>query len=166
MSCTHTNKNCGCSDKALTTPPPCEPSNCQGEECAELYCMECVAYCQDSFEFNIQGTTFTIERGERLMTTIQNLLTFLNDPACLGKVATEVGSIAVTDSSITISWKPGNDLYVVKWSSTEGSGTSPTQQSTVTQYTIENLVSDTEYTIYVTNETETCDSVTIKVKTN
>lgn len=166
MSCKHKNSDCGCNDKALTTPPSCPENDCSGEECAELYCMECVSYCQDTFEFNVQGTTFVIEKGERLMTTIQNLLTFLNDPTCLGGTATNLNTLSITDSSITVAWTPGNDLYKVVWASTEGGGESPVQASTVTQYTIENLVSDVEYTIYVINEGETCPSVTIKIKTN
>lgn len=165
MSCNKKNP-CGCGDKALTTPTPCAPGTpCAGETCAEIQCMDCVAYCQDSIVFNVQGVDFEIERGERLMTTIQKLLAFMNDPACADRVATDVVGISKTDTSITIGWNPGNDLYVVEWAGGNANGESPVQSSTTTQYKIENLVSNTEYTIHVRNEADTCKSVTIKITT-
>jgi hypothetical protein len=46
MACNHTNINCGCKDKYLTTPPPCPtPEGCPDPQpCSEVFDAQCIIY--------------------------------------------------------------------------------------------------------------------------
>jgi len=76
--CGH-NVPCGCGDKALTTPPPCNVSGpCAGEKCAELFSDECIVHTGEDLMISIGGTdTVVFEKGERISSALQKMLVAL-----------------------------------------------------------------------------------------
>lgn len=54
MACNHTNINCGCKDKYLTTPPPCPtPEGCPDPQpCSEVFDAQCIIYTGPDLECN------------------------------------------------------------------------------------------------------------------
>lgn len=76
--CGH-NVPCGCGDKALTTPPPCNVSGpCAGETCAELFSDECIVHTGEDLMISIGGTdTVVFQKGERISASLQKILVAL-----------------------------------------------------------------------------------------
>jgi hypothetical protein len=161
-SCGH-NSACGCQDKSLNTPAPCNESGaCSGENCAEIFNAECI-YIPTEMSFSVGGEIFSAGKGMRVDTFLQKLLVFTNDPACadLAPIGFRVNTIGITTASV--SWAGDNSKnYQVEWSD----GTPVTGDVIgATSLDIINLVADTEYTIKVTNTDDDCVSVTLTFKT-
>src|SRR5574344_382614 len=71
MNCKNKSTNCGCSDRAYTTPPPCNTAGeCEGELCSELFCEECVTHCRTSSSY----LGFSINKNDRLDYILQKLV--------------------------------------------------------------------------------------------
>jgi hypothetical protein len=157
---------CGCGDGALKSAPPCSEANCAGENCAEVFCQECIANCQPEIEYVIGESTFVIPAGARLDSILQKLLVFMNDPLCAEVTALGLKTTSIGTDSITIAWDessiPGIS-YTINWET--GGNTVQENVQDITSYTINNLAPDTEYSIYIETNNAPCVSVTLKIKT-
>jgi hypothetical protein len=163
-TCGH-NTPCGCSDKALTTPPPCDTTGActpNASACAETFCLNCATYCEEDMEGEVGGETFIFRKGQNLNSIVQALIATMNDPQCGAYTAIDLRITSQTEDSITIAWDSLNPICVtIDW----GTGTSPLLSETVKQFTIPGLVSDTEYRIKILTDGVPCASVTIITKT-
>ena len=163
--CGHT-VPCGCKDKALVTPPPCDVSDdCAGESCAEVFCEECITHCQDDMEISIGGATFGVDQGYRLNEVLELLLIFLNDDSCTSSTTAYGLKITQKNStSMTIAWSGDTALtYQVQWDD----GVTPLSQlvTGALSYQIINLAADTLYRVNIVEQGSSCLSVTLKVTT-
>jgi hypothetical protein len=168
--CKHKNP-CGCNDSAQTTPPPCnEAAPCTGEPCSEVFCQECISYCNDTFSIDLGGASpFTISQGDRLDYILQKLLIQLSGAAnCINTAALALHSTLILEDQIDVEWiGSAADQYKVTYKdvSTGVSVDSPDLAVGVSSYSIQGLVPASTYEILVTNLTDNCESVTITVKT-
>jgi len=156
---------CGCGDSSLTTPPPCNSlGDCLGELCQESVGQKCVVYDNHSFTYDVNGTEFNVNQGDRLDEIIQKILIYLNDPTCINTAPFGMYATLVLKDSITLVWE-GSDI--IGYNVTYTDGIAPITVSTLTKsITISALVPDTEYSITVVGQsTPLCPSVTIKIKT-
>lgn len=112
-SCGQTNCNnltCGCADSSLTTPCGYSGRVCSDgnhEKCEEVYCENCVANCESKLEFEISNTTsFVIEKGERLSATLQKLVQYIINPACVtsGNEILNIMPGTIDNTSVQITW--------------------------------------------------------------
>ena len=68
---------CGCGDKALTAPPPCNESGpCAGEPCAEVFCADCIANCNDQITVDTGPGSgiMIVAKGARWNTVLEQLM--------------------------------------------------------------------------------------------
>lgn len=167
-NCGH-NTPCGCSDAALTTPPPCDTSGeCtpNASACAETFCLGCATYCEENMEGNVAGQTFIFKKGQNLNGIVQALIAVINDPQCGSATAIDLRIIGSTSDSLTIAWTSLLPICsTVEWDNGGGPVTSPLLSETVNQYTITGLLSDTEYKIRILTDGAPCASVTLITKT-
>jgi len=106
-TCKHT-VPCGCGDKALTTPPPCNTSGpCAGEPCAELFSNQCIVYTGPTVEKSINGALFTINTGDRIDATLQKLMQALSstDPEDIIDAAAAVRVTDITSTGFTVTFE-------------------------------------------------------------
>lgn len=71
------NKPCGCEDKPLTTPPPCQndtPSCPEPDNCSETFSQECIVWTNEDLECN--GTLIATS-GDRMDVVLQRLVTLI-----------------------------------------------------------------------------------------
>lgn len=177
-SCGQTNCNnltCGCADHSLTTPCNYTGKNCPDgshEKCEQLYCENCVANCESKLEFEITNTTsFIIEKGERLSATLQKLVQYVINPACVtaGNEILNIMPGTTTSTSVQITWdaigtnNSATALRVrVKTPAAAGwSNITPTLPTSSTSYTITNLLPNTEYMFSVEGVGTGCSSAYI-----
>jgi hypothetical protein len=153
-NCGH-NVPCGCGDKALTTPPPCNVSGpCEGEACAELFDEQCIVHTGPTYQItNSDGFVFTVEKGDRLDTILQGILVQLISTASVPEAATGVRITDITSTGFTIKWK-GLDTttYTI-----DAEQQSPIVNNPITvglgvyTYTYINLISGETYNITITD---------------
>tara|TARA_Y100000361_G_scaffold34189_1_gene28681 strand:+ start:515 stop:1108 length:594 start_codon:yes stop_codon:yes gene_type:complete len=182
-SCGQTNCNnltCGCADSSLTTPCGYSGKFCPDgnhEKCEEVYCENCVANCESKLEFEISSTTsFVIEKGERLSATLQKLVQYIINPACVtsGNEILNIMPGTINNTSIQITWdaigtnNSASALQVrVKIPTAAGwTNITPTLPTTATSYTITGLQPNTEYMFSVLGVGTSCTSASIYVTTN
>ena len=100
-------KNCGCKDKALTTPPPCTSgtSACPNPDpCAETFSAGCIVFTGDT----IADTN--IRTGERLNVILQRFSLLLTNPDCVDpdnacQSALGLRSTDIYTTSINLAWE-------------------------------------------------------------
>lgn len=182
-SCGQTNCNkltCGCGDHSLTTPCGYSGKNCDEgshERCENLICENCVANCESKLEFEITNTTsFIIEKGERLSATLQKLIQYVINPACVtaGDEILNIMPGTTTSTSIQITWDPigannsATNLQVrVKTPAAAGwTNITPVLPTTTTSYTITGLSVNTEYMFSVVGVGTSCSSAFVYHTTN
>ena len=105
-NCGHTTP-CGCNDSALTTPPPCDTSGAcasTSSECSEIFCLDCINYCNDDLEANVGGETFIFKKGQNLNGIVQALIAVINDPACGAYTAIDVRVTSKSEETLTVEW--------------------------------------------------------------
>lgn len=177
MSCNHTNKNCGCEDKALRTIPtyPCPPDgNCPNPQtCDEYIPVACVI-------FDGQGIDeLGITPGMSLLEYFQRQAIYTVDPTCVDPDSTCQSSpllyvVNKTDTTILIAWSASaGDVVSYQVEFSEQSPVSwvlfPTQLPTQPrQLMISGLTTGTTYLIRVNSICDggNCYSATIIVTTN
>ena len=153
---------CGCGDKAFTTASSL--TNCEGETCPEVFCQECITNCQPDTEFSISGNLFEYAKGARLDEVIQKLLIFLDNSACVDLVALGLKVTSVGSTQIKLAWVGAtSNQYRVHW--TDGLNSFSASATGLNSFNITNLAPDTIYSIYVSTDASSCQSVTLKVKT-
>lgn len=173
MSCNKCKKkNCGCSDKGLTTPYPC-PNDAYvcptPEPCSETFSDCCIIHDGNSI------SEFNIESGDNLCTILQKIILNVTNPVCVDPTLgcqSPLGlrSTTITPNSIKVVWNPvaGSPLGLVVESRPVGTVTwaiGPALLDTDTSFDIPGLLPNTEYEIRVGTGCG-CYSVTIKAKTN
>jgi len=176
MSCSQTNKGCGCEDKALRTIPtyPCPPdANCPNPStCDEYYDVACVNFTGAGIlELGITPGMSLREYYQRLAIATVNPTCI--DPLSACQASTDLYVVSKTDTTILIAWAPSATAvtYQVEYKE-ESSGTwilFPAQSAAnPTQLMISGLITGTTYTIRVNSTcgVGNCYSATIIVKTN
>jgi len=165
-NCGHT-VPCGCADKALVTPPPCDTSGeCVGEPCSEIFCEECIAHCQETYQITIGGEIFTVTQGERLDDILQRLLIFMANPACAPTAAVGLGVLSKTSTTIKIAWTGSTtETYKIAYSDGVNPAGSITVAVGLLSQEITGLIPDTTYTIGILTVSSGCNSVEMLVKT-
>jgi len=155
--CGH-NVPCGCGDKALTTPPPCNASDaCEGESCAELFSDACIVHTGNTFRVPGPNGEVIVYNGERLSAILEKLVLaaqgFKNEDPATGLVVK-----TQTADSVTISFYGSAVAYDCEIEDLDTAGTtivSATQVATTPQpkweVTFTGLVSNAlDYTHSVT----------------
>jgi len=179
MSCKKCNTplgKCGCKDTAFTTPfqPSCPPNlDCPTPSvCSEYVDTQCV-YAT----FGIKN--FFINKQDSLMQILQKLDIFTNgDATCLDpdstcNSTTLVYPTVITETSISVSWLPVTTAtvtgYYVYYKQESAAVYTFLPVQTTTAAIITNLVSNTNYNIYIRTDNTVdgcfCDSSIITVKT-
>lgn len=165
-NCGH-NSNCGCKDTPLTTNDnPCTENTCIGDSCADVYCQQCISYCQDDMEFTVGSTLVSVDKGTRLDVVLQKLIVLIANPNCENSTALGLKAHNVTSNSMTLTWE-GSDALTYKISVIDYNNNE--SQINITQglyqYELLNLVSNKIYKIKIVTDVTLCESITIKVKT-
>ena len=102
---------CGCGDKALTTPPPCNVSGpCAGEKCSELFDQQCIVYTGPELRKEINGADFVILKGQRVDALIQKTLQALSstDSEDFTDAPSNIQISNITSTGFTVTWE-GDD---------------------------------------------------------
>ena len=179
-NCTKCSTKCGCSDTALTN--PCTYTDCSvgSERCDDIQCAECVSYCGTSFQIGAAGSQIVITSGERLDSIIQKFSMILaNDLGVCTSNDLQHDPYNVYAGVITSS--TANVLWNGIWSSSTGLNVyydtqiAPTGwtlanstpiATTVSNYTITNLVASTAYKVKVVDNGNTgCEPIEILFST-
>jgi hypothetical protein len=158
--------NCGCAGQALPSNTPCNDQGyCEKEPCSELFCQECIAQCQPEMSIDLgTGDIFTIKPGDRLDEILQKILIAMVDPTIADVAPIGLRLLNKTETTIVLRWKAiAGKSYTINY--TDGITPLTVVAGSVDRFTLFNLASDTEYVISVTNTTDVCDSVNIKIKT-
>jgi hypothetical protein len=73
-------KNCGCEDKALTTPAPCPtPEGClTPEPCSEVFDAQCVVYTGDPI---VCGDDVIVDTNTNMADALNAIVAFFCTPA-------------------------------------------------------------------------------------
>jgi len=162
-NCTKCSSKCSCADTALTN--PCSYTDCSvgSERCDDIQCAACVSYCGTSFQIGDANAQIMIKSGDRLDAIIQKFaMIFAND---LGSCTSEdtqhdpynVFAGVITKSTANILWNgiysnsTGVNIYFDTQVAPSGwtlANATPIV-TTVTNYTITNLVASTAYKVKV-----------------
>ena len=163
MSC-NCNNNCGCQEQPYTTPDL--PQSCSGEICTEMFCADCIINCQPEMHVSDgDDNILTMTQGMRLNEMIQRMMLFLSAPDCVATAPIGLRFISKTNTTITIKWKKETSVnYTLRY--TVNNVNTNIAVGNVEQYTIMNLIPDTEYLISVLNTDTGCQSVIFKIRTN
>lgn len=167
MSCNKCNKmSCGCASHGLTT--PCSSTDCKktgAEPCESVQCDDCVSHCGNTFSTEASGVDFKIETGERLSKTLQRIVLFLKDPACVDLAPIGVNSTDVTSTSVSLVWFLNTPAAVdVEYKDTTSLGwTTASSGVTGNVFEVINLTSGTDYLFRIVNGS--CESVEVHITT-
>ncbi len=182
-NCTKCSSKCGCSDTALTN--PCTYTDCSvgSERCDDIQCASCVSYCGTSFQIGDTNSKIVITSGERLDSIIQKFSMILSNGlgACTSDDVQHdpynVYAGVVTSSTVNVIWNgvysnsTGLNIYTAPQIG-GGSNIWTLQNSTpivttVSNYTITNLVASTAYKIKVVDNgnSAACKPIEILVST-
>ena len=101
-------KKCGCEDKGLTTPTPCEHDTIDcptPEPCPETFSDCCVIHNGDSI------VDLNILEGDRICDILQKLTLYITNPTCAdpnGACPSVIGlkSLEITTTTIKVGWYP------------------------------------------------------------
>ena len=162
-NCTKCSSKCSCADTALTN--PCSYTDCSigSERCDDIQCAACVSYCGTTFQIGDPSALIMIKSGDRVDTIIQKFaLIFANG---LGTCTSEdvahdpynVFAGEVTSSTANILWNGiwANSTGINIYYDTQVAPTGWTLANstpivtTITNYTITNLVASTAYKVKV-----------------
>ncbi len=162
-NCTKCSSKCSCADTALTN--PCSYTDCSvgSERCDDIQCAACVSYCGTSFQIGDTGNQIVITSGERLDSIIQKFSMILANGlgACTSNDVQHdpfnVFAGTITSSSANILWNgiysnsTGINIYYDTQVNPTGwvLANSTPIVTTVTNYTITNLVASTAYKVKV-----------------
>tara|TARA_R100000935_G_scaffold13476_1_gene27049 strand:- start:11041 stop:11598 length:558 start_codon:yes stop_codon:yes gene_type:complete len=168
-NCTKCSGKCGCSDTALTN--PCTYTDCSvgSERCDDIQCASCVSYCGTSFQIGDPNARITINTGERLDSIVQKFAMILSNG--LGVCTSNdlqhdpynVYAGVITKSTAVIVWdgiwsnSTGLNIYIDTQISPSGwvlQNTTPIV-TTVSTYTVSNLVASTAYKVKVVDNGNT-----------
>jgi hypothetical protein len=162
-NCTKCSSKCSCADTALTN--PCSYTDCSvgSERCDDIQCAACVSYCGTSFQIGDTSNQIVITSGERLDSIIQKFSMILVNGlgACTSNDVQHdpfnVFAGTITSSSANILWNgiysnsTGINIYYDTQVNPTGwvLANSTPIVTTVTNYTITNLVASTAYKVKV-----------------
>lgn len=166
-------KKCGCTDKGLTTKPPCAQNtlNCPDPEaCSETFSGECIRYTGDTIVDN------DIQYGDNFNEIIQKLSLMILNPTCTDITSTclstlNVMSTSIGTTSITIKWDTVPTAltfdFKYKLASSLIWTTIPALPTTTLSQVVTGLVTNTDYHFRVDSNCSSgvCFSLTILVKT-
>tara|TARA_R110000796_G_scaffold252586_1_gene388262 strand:+ start:3179 stop:3739 length:561 start_codon:yes stop_codon:yes gene_type:complete len=162
-NCSKCSSKCSCADTALTN--PCSYTDCSvgSERCDDIQSASCVSYTGTSFQIGPASAQIMIKSGDRLDAVIQKFaMIFANG---LGACTSEdlqhdpynVFAGVITSSTANILWNgiysssTGINIYVDTQVSPQGwvlANATPIV-TTVTNFTITNLVASTAYKVKV-----------------
>jgi len=162
-NCTKCSSKCSCADTALTN--PCSYTDCSvgSERCDDIQCAACVSYCGTSFQIGDTSNQIVITSGERLDSIIQKFSMILVNGlgACTSNDVQHdpfnVFAGTITSSTANILWNgiysnsTGINIYYDTQVNPTGwvLANSTPIVTTVTNYTITNLVASTAYKVKV-----------------
>jgi len=162
-NCTKCSSKCSCADTALTN--PCSYTDCSvgSERCDDIQCAACVSYCGTSFQIGDTSNQIVITSGERLDSIIQKFSMILANGlgACTSNDVQHdpfnVFAGTITSSTANILWNgiysnsTGINIYYDTQVNPTGwvLANSTPIVTTVTNYTITNLVASTAYKVKV-----------------
>jgi|TARA_R110000851_G_scaffold73948_1_gene163067 hypothetical protein len=180
-NCTKCSKKCSCADTAITN--ACTYTDCSvgSERCDDVQCASCVSYCGTSFQIGDSGSQIVITSGERLDSIIQKFSMILSNGlgACtsndLQHDPYNVYAGTVTSSTISVIWSgiwsnsTGLNIYYDTQVTPSGwtlANATPIV-TTVSNYTITNLVASTAYKIKVVDNgnSAACKPIEILIST-
>jgi hypothetical protein len=180
-NCTKCSSKCSCSDTALTN--ACTYTDCSvgSERCDDIQCVECVSYCGTSFQIGDPSALLQITKGERLDSIIQKFSMILSNGlgACtsndLQHDPYNVYAGVITKSTASVLWNgiwsssTGINIYYDTQITPSGwtlANASPIV-TTISDYTINNLMANTAYKVKVVdnNNTLSCKSIEILFST-
>lgn len=164
MSCKK-NKPCGCGDQPISSPPPSNQSGpCSGQPCSEMFCEECIVHCGNDISVELEGDiNISISQGMHWNEILQTILIALREPECVGTAVVGLEIVNTTSTTITVKWV-GTGIYELHWQ--EGINANMISVVDVSQYTINNLIPNHPYTIWMTQTGGPCSSVTLYATTN
>lgn len=162
MNCKNKNKkSCGCGGQPIRIQ---DTEGCNSEPCSELFSTECIMHTNACINVDIDGKTFSINKGERISNVLQKLLVFLSGDSDSSEIPL-FKITDITDGTITVQIDSDLEkLYKVSYKTTDTWEDCNISQG-VDVYTISNLSPNTEYLIKLTNLTDEVESVIYKIKT-
>ena len=162
-NCTKCSQSCGCADTAITN--ACTYTDCSvgSERCDDIQSASCVSYTGTSFQIGAPGTQIVITSGERLDSIIQKFSMILSNGlgACTSNDVQHdpynVYAGVVTSSTANVIWdgiwssSTGLNVYYDTQVAPTGwtLANSTPIVTTVSNYTITNLVASTAYKVKV-----------------
>tara|TARA_R110001592_G_scaffold137934_2_gene356328 strand:- start:456 stop:1019 length:564 start_codon:yes stop_codon:yes gene_type:complete len=162
-NCTKCSSKCSCADTALTN--ACTYTDCSvgSERCDDIQSAACVSYTGTSFQIGPAATRITITSGERLDSIIQKYAMILSNGlgACTSSDVQHdpynVYAGVITSSTAVVIWdgiwssSTGLNVYVDTQVNPSGWTlvNSTPIVTTVSNYTITNLIASTAYKVKV-----------------
>jgi hypothetical protein len=153
------NKNCGCQDTGLLTPPPCDPIGCPGPEaCSETFSADCVIYTGPTLP------DYKINYGDTVADYLQKLLgaslnTFCYEYIQLFKVNT------ISTTSVSFSWEGTDPANFRLDYSTDNLNWTLGSTIIGNTGTVSGLTTNTTYYFRLAALTNVCYSLTLEIKT-
>jgi len=162
-NCSKCSSSCSCADTALIN--PCTYTDCSvgSERCDDIQCAECVSYCGTSFQIGSAATLLQITKGERLDSIIQKFAMILSNG--LGVCTSNdlqhnpynVYAGVITKNTVSVLWNgtwSGSTGINIYYNTQIAPGSwilanSAPIVTTISNYTITNLVASTAYKVRV-----------------